>query len=293
MNRSSVGTLALLLVSAGCSVGQPSPSPSPSPSTSPSPSPSLSPETGLYLRAWQTQALPPSSTFMFAALAAVADGIWIDNNVAIPMIFPGPLLVLPQARTISPGGEQAIVNQARELGLLEGETDFTGGGVAPGGVTGHLLMIVGGTRYELSGDPSRVRFCDNGRLCPVDPGTPEAFAAFWSVLQDTSWLEPHLGPNAQYQPERLAVLLVAPAVDNSGIAQNRSEWPLSTGLEEFGQPFAGGEGLRCAVVEGEELAALLPALLSGNQMTVFVDADNVERSVNARALVPGEESPCA
>jgi hypothetical protein len=293
MNRFVDGALALLLVTAGCAgATQPSPTPSPSPVPSPSPAPSPVPSTGLYLRLWQTQALPPPSTFMFASLVTVSDGIWIDNNVAIDLIFPGPLLVLPNARSITPAGQQAIVEQARELGLLEGQTDFTGGGPMPGGVVGHILLIVDGTRYELTGDPARTRFCENGRLCPVDPGTPEAFAAFWSELQDSSWLAANLGPIAQYQPERLAVLVIAPASDNSGVAPNKSQWPLSTPFADFGQPFAGGEGLRCAVVSGDDLVTLLPALLKGNQLTIFVDSNNEQHSVNARAVVPDEESPC-
>jgi hypothetical protein len=280
-------SIAVLLVTVGCTGA------GPSPSQAPSASPSPSPESGLYLRIWQTQALPPPSTFMFAPLVTVSDGVWIDSNVAIPTIFPGPLLVLPNARVIAPAGEQAIVDQARELGLLEGETDFTGGGLMPGCSVGHVLMTVGGTTYELTGDPARAGFCANGKLCPVDPGTPDAFAAFFSVMQDSSWLESNLGPSNQYHPERLAVLLIAPAADNAGIAANRAQWPLATDFADFGQPFAGGEGLRCAVVSGEDVEALLPALLNANQMTIFVDASAAEHSLNVRALVPGEESPCA
>jgi hypothetical protein len=82
---------------------------------------------------------------MTAPMLTVSDSILIDNNVAIPLIFPGPLLVLPNATPISEQGEQAIVDQARELGLLDGPTDFTGGGVMPGGVTGNVLLVVDGT----------------------------------------------------------------------------------------------------------------------------------------------------
>ena len=71
-------------------------------------------------------------------MLTVSDGIVIDDNVAIPMIFPGPLLILPNASPLTEQGEQMMVDQARELGLLDGPTDFTGGTVAPGGVTGQL-----------------------------------------------------------------------------------------------------------------------------------------------------------
>lgn len=295
MSRLRLTGFALLLISiVGCTGAASSPSPTPSPSQSPTPTPQPSPpnEGGLYLRAWETQALPPPSTFLSGPLVTVSEGIWIDNMVAVPAIFPGPLLILQNARTITPAGEQAIIDQARELGLLEGPTDFTGGGVAPGGVTANLLLIIGDTRHELIGDPGRAKFCADGKLCPVDPGTPEAFAAFWSVLQDTSWLEANLGPNNRYQPERLAVLVVAPATANGDIMPNKTEWPLDADFATFGAPFVGGEDLRCAVVSGDDLAALLPALLNANQMTVFVDSAGVEKSLNVRALVPGEDPPC-
>jgi hypothetical protein len=230
---------------------------------------------------------------MTSPILTVVDGLLIDNNVAIPMIFPGPLLILPQARAISPAGEQALVDQARDLGLLEGATDFTGGGVAPGGITGTILIIADGERFELTGDPNRLQMC-NDRPCPVDPGTPEAFGAYWWLLSDTTqWLAANLGQPTTYQPERLAVLLVEPAADNSGLAPTRAEWPLAD-FDTFGQPFNGGAtGQRCATVEGEDLAALLPVLLASNQLSVFVDSTGVEHSVQARALVPDEESPCA
>jgi hypothetical protein len=287
---------ALLLMTVACTGAAPSPSPSPGDSSKPAPTPSPSPvpsaPTGLYMRVWQEQALPPPATFLSAPVVTVSDGMWIDNMVAVPAIFPGPLMVLPNARTITPVGEKQITDQARELGLLDGQTDFTGGQVMPGGITGMVAFIIDGVSHTLNGDPSRARFCDNNQLCPVDPGTPEAFAAFYTVIQDTRWLEANLGPNGRYQPESVAVLLIPPASGEPGIPPNKTDWPLETDFAEFGQPLAGGEGQRCANVTGEDLDKLLPALLAGNQLTVFVDATGAEHSVQARALVPGEKSPC-
>ena len=224
-------------------------------------------------------------------MLTVSDGIVIDSNVVIPLIFPGPLMVLPNATPITEDGEQALVEQARELGLLDGATDLTGGGVAPGGVTANLLMVVDGTRHQLTGDPDTLRMCGD-RPCQVDPATPEAFAAYWWLLQNTSaWLGQHLGPTAQFQPERLAVLVVPPATENGGISPNEVEWPLAD-FADFGVAFPGGEGMRCATVVGEDADTLLPVLLNANQMTVFVDGAGTKQSLNARALVPLEPSPC-
>jgi hypothetical protein len=304
MTKRITALVALALFAAACTGGataSPTPTPSattsptvaPSPTVSPSPSasPSASPASGLYLRAWQTQALPPPSSFLTGPMLTVSDGVLIDNNVAIPMIFPGPLLILPNASPITADGEKAIVEQARELGLLDGPTDFTAGSVMPGGVSGHLLLTAEGTTYELMGNPDKLVMC-NDKPCPVDPGSPEAFAAFWWLLQNTSsWLGGNLGPSAQYQPERLAVLVVAPAAANGGIATNEVAWPL-TDFATFGVPLPGGQAMSCATVFGDDLSELLPVLRNANQMTVFVDSTGAKQSLNVRALVPQEPSPC-
>ena len=270
-------TLAALLLA--CSGAPPAPTPSPTPSAGP-----------LYLRAWLTQALPPPSLFGWGPMMTVSEGVTIDYNVAVPAIFPGPLVILPNARGVSPAGEQTLIDQARELGLLSGATDFTGGGVAPGGQTGHLLMIVGGERHELIGDPARTVRCE-GLRCVADPGTPEAFAVFWRLLSDVSWLESQLGPSRPYTPQRLAIL-VGPVQPQNDFQPNRLAWPIETSLADFGQPIAGDGDLRCGVVAGDALPALLNALAQANQLSIFVDAAGNERSLTARAMVPAEPSPC-
>jgi hypothetical protein len=289
-------TLALIAVACGTSVpGSPTPSPtvraSPSPSPSLSATPTATPAARLYLRAWQTQALPPPSNYMTAPMLTVSNGILIDNNVAIPLIFPGPLLILPNASPLSEQGDQVIVDQARDLGLLDGPTDFTGGGVTPGGVAGNLLLVINGTSYELSGNPAALRMC-NDRPCQVDPGTPEAFAAFWWLMQNpTAWLGGNLGQSEQYDPERLLVLVVPPAAGGD-IPTNQVTWPLAD-FADMGVTVDGAQGTSCATVFGADLDDLLPALLNANQMTVFIDNTGADQSVNARALVPLEPSPCA
>ena len=86
--------VAVALVVVGCTgatapsatparTDQPSPPSSRSPTPTPSVSPSASPPSGLYLRAWQSQALLPPSAFLSGPMLTVSDGILIDNNVAI------------------------------------------------------------------------------------------------------------------------------------------------------------------------------------------------------------------
>jgi hypothetical protein len=309
-------TVALFtaLTVVGCSalgsLSSPSPSPIPTPTSTPSPSPSLPPSptpspsptpkptpsstigSSFYLRAWYTQALAPRYTFSWLPMLTIVDGKAIDGNVAIPMIYPGPLMVLPVERWITDAGTGAILDEARRLGLLTGSGDFTGGHPMAGGRLAQLELIVDGQRYDLTGDPSLVVNCTDGR-CDAEPGTPEAFAAFWQELGNLdAWLGDELGQSSQYKPERLAILLTAAAADEPPLTPLPMTWPLDTPLDRVGVPFPGEAGARCLTVTGDDLAVLLPMLQSANQLSTFVDAAGNKRAPVVAVLVPGEDSPC-
>ncbi|HWH36600.1 MAG TPA: hypothetical protein VNT28_02350 [Candidatus Limnocylindrales bacterium] len=285
-----VALLGLMVIIFGCASPGPTAPPSPSPTPSPSPSPTPGAQ-GLYLRAWQTQALPPEHTFGWLPTLTISDGLAIDGNVAIPMIFPGPLLIMPNVREISPEGQAAIAQLARDLGLLGGATDFTGGGLAPGGITAHVVLTIDGQSVQISGDPNATGRCAPGDLrCQPEPATPEAFAFFWARLGYLDdWLGAELSGNVDYTPDRLAVAATPPSPID--VPHNEVAWPLETPFADFGQPWTMAES-RCAVVEGSDLELLLPALMAANQATLFVDGNDEPRTVIARVLVPGEPSVC-
>jgi hypothetical protein len=278
------GALAVSMLAAGCvrSGGQVTPTPTPSPS----PEPSGSVPAGFYLRAWQTQALAPQYTFGWLPVATVANGYFIDGNVAVPAIYPGPLWIGPSASPISQKGIDMIVAEARRLGMLGESGDFADD-IPPGAIVGHVQMAVDGKVYDLTGDPSRLLRC----RCIPDPGTPAAFAAFWQELTDTrARLASELGPSRPYEPERLAVLLMPPTEAASGIEPGETAWPLAGPFAEFGVEV--GSTMRCGVVTGADLALLEPVVKSSNQLTRFVDSAGIARSLLARIMVPGEPSPC-
>lgn len=281
--------LALLtIVLAACSVGAPSPSPVPTPSPSPQPSPS--PSAAFYLRAWYTQSIPPRGTFNWLAMATVADGVFLDGNVAIDMIFPGPLTILPIARQITPNGIALLIAEARRLGLLSDTTDFTGGQPMPGARLGQLQLVVDGVTYNLTGNPDLAIQCVRAP-CEAAPGTPEAFAAFWQELSLAgTWLDAELGPSQQYVPDRVALLLTPPT--NQDMANQLVDWPFDTPLAEAGVEFPGEAGDRCVTLSGEALDAIWPTLRDGNQLTVFADSAGTQAAPIVRVLVPGDESPC-
>jgi hypothetical protein len=250
----------------------------PQPSLTPNPSPA----SAFYLRAWYTQAIPPQYTFSWLPPVTISDGSYINGNVAVPAIYPGPLLIVPLTSTISDAGVAAIVAEATRLGLLGEQSDFTGDQALPGAKLGQIEMIVDGKTYELTGKPDLQIVCITAP-CEGAPGSPEAFAAFWSDITGLeSWLADELGPAEPYDPDRVAVMFSEPETAISSPPATVVAWPLS-------DPVTAGD---CVTLAGDGLVAALPVLESANQATVFT-SDGQYLAATARVLVPGEPSPCA
>jgi hypothetical protein len=277
-----------MLVTTGCA-GPAAPTATP---TAPLPTATAGIPAGFYLRAWLTQALPPRSAFTMVPVLTVAAGVLIEGNVAVPAIYPAPLLLQLIGHTVTDAGNAAIVDEARREGLLDAVTDFTGGTMAPGAQLAHIEIVVDGRDRLLFGDPTRIVRCGATRCIP-QPGTPEAFAAFWARFADMAgWLGPEVGPSAPYDPVRLAILAVAPEAAGAPIQPGRAAWPLDRPFAIWGDAFGGSATDRCGTVSGDDLARLLPALRTANALTRFVDAAGAERSLVVRPLVPGEMDPC-
>jgi hypothetical protein len=276
------GAVIAAVLVAGCTAGSGA-----GPTAEPSSPDGPPPAGGFYLRAWQTQALAPQYTFAWLPVTTIANGIYIDGQIAVPAIYPGPLWAGPVARSISQKGIDAIVAEARRLEMLGSRTDFIESPAA-GSILGHIDLAVDGKVYNLTGDPSLLARC----RCIPDPGTPAAFAAFWQRLTDLAgWLPDELGPSEPYEPSRIAVLTVPPSGPATGITANEVTWPLATPFADFGEPM-GSETMRCGVVWGTDLAVLLPLVKTSSQLTRFVDSRGARISLQVRALVPDEPSPC-
>ena len=150
--------------------------------------PALSPQADTYwLRATASQAIPPIDQFPIPPVATITgDGTYITVGPQDAM-YPGPTLPNLIGRPISDAGRARLLAEAQRLGLLSGQTDFTAEGGVPGGVTGRLELTLDGQRITLTGSPEAEIQCVT-TPCEAPPGTPAAFAAFWSSLQDPTWL---------------------------------------------------------------------------------------------------------
>jgi hypothetical protein len=279
--------ILLSVLVAGCTAagGTTPPGASSSPGES-GPAGPVPPPSGFYLRAWQSQALAPQYTFGTLPAATIADGRFYDGMVAIPMIYPGPLYVGLSSQTISLTGIEAIIAEAQFDGLLGSKTDFTEQPM-PGSVTCHLELTVSGVTRDLIG-----RCAADAVQASGPPGTPAAFNSFWNKITSLSaWLGPELGLSTEYSPSRLAVLAGPPTEAQAGMAAVDKPWPLASPFDSFGIAM-GSPDYRCAVVAGADLAALLPAVKAGNQLTRFVDGQAVKKSLQVRVVLPGEPGPC-
>ena len=139
------------------------------------------------------------------------DGTYITVGPQDAM-YPGPALPNLLGRPITDAGRARILAEAQRLGLLTGQTDFTADGGVPGGVTGRIELTVDGQRVTLTGSPEAHIECVT-TPCEAPPGTPAAFGAFWSSLQDPAWLGDAIGPESavRRRPLRAPHRSAAPA----------------------------------------------------------------------------------
>jgi hypothetical protein len=282
--RAAMGILVAATLS-GCVGSGPGVSGSSSHAVSSAPSAPAS-AAGFYLRAWQTQAFAPQYTFAWLAPVTIANGQFIDGNVAVPAIYPGPIYVGPQSRPISDAGVAAIVAEARKDGLLGDKTDFSTS-AAPGSVLTHIQLQIDGVTRELSGPLSKGQVPD-----PAAPATPAAYQSFWNqIMSINAWLAADLGQGNSFTPTSLAVLVTPPTAATAGIAATDKAWPLATTFATFGKSF-GGSAYRCATVTGADAATLLAVVVDSNQLTHFSDSTGAKASLQVRAMLPGELDPC-
>ncbi len=281
--------VAVALVAA-CGGGAASPSPAPPSPVNPTPViPVPSPAEGAtyWLRMTTFQAIPPVNLFAVPPTATITgDGQYLVQG-AVPAIYPGPLVMPLFGRQVSDAGRAQILAWADELGLLSGQTDFTGDGGLPGGITGKIELTVDGRLVALTGLP------DAASPDPK-PGSPEAFGELWRRISSLPQTLPgELGPEQPYTPTAYAILVGQPPAPQDGMTTSLMDWPLDTPLATFGGPVANNSA-RCGLVEGEDAATLTPALAQANQLTMWTQDPefSVAYGLTVRPIVAGE-NPCA
>ncbi len=285
VRRLAVPLLVVALVSA-CGGGVASTA---TPAVQPTPViPSSSPDAagGYWLRMTTFQAIPPVNLFAVPPTSTITgDGLYVVQG-AVPAIFPGPLVMPLFGRQVSEAGRAQIVAWADELGLLGGQTDFTGSGGLMGGVTGRIELTVDDQLVTLTGLP-------DAQSPDPAPGSPEAFGELWRRIANLpETLPAEVGPESPYAPTAYAILVGPPPDPQDGLTSPIADWPLETPLATFGGPVANGT-YRCGLVDGEDAVTLRPALEQANQLTQWVQDPETSATfgLTVRPIVAGE-NPC-
>lgn len=284
----AVTAVAFFVVACGGAVPTTVPSsPTSAPPTSTPPTPTPDPNGAPYwLRMTTWQAIPPQNLFSLTPAAVItAEGQYLVPG-AMLAIFPGPLVMPLVGCQVSETGRDTIIGWARELGLLSGKTDFVGELGLAGAMTGRIELTVDGRLVTLTG------------MAEVDgvlePGSPAAFAELWRrVASLAGTLASELGPEEAYTPTAYAILVGPPPELQAGIQGSIADWPLETPLANFGGPVLDGS-YRCGLVDGEDVAALRPALESATQLTQWIQDPETSAAfgLTVRPIVAGE-NPCA
>jgi hypothetical protein len=216
------------------------------------------------------------------------DGTLIVQGPQIE-IYPGPALPSLVSIPISEDGVQAILEAARDAGLMDGDASYGNDCVADAATTVFTTNADGATSvvsaYALDvGAPT-------GTCGGKDDEARAALAGFQAMLGDLQgWLpQGSVGAERPYDPTELRVY-VQPYRGDPELPQDAVEWPLDVPLDAFGEPALDAPtDTRCGVVSGAEFEALFAAAQGANQLTPWTSG-GTEYSLILRPLLPDEHA---
>lgn len=245
-------------------------------------------------------ALPFSDVMNLPPFTMTGDGRVILPGAMID-IFPGPLMPPVQARQLTEGGIQQVLELIAASRQFGGSTDWRG--------AQNFVADANDTVFTLHAEEREVVVSVYG-LGTVGPGIdpppnfPEAELAAHQALQrlvdklttldtwlpESAWADTGWRP---YEPDSM-ILLVRNAdgdpPDDTGIGITKVEWPAAGDPEAFGEPTT-LEGYRCGAVTGDDAAAWLAVLAESTQLTRFIGDDH-KYEVKVRPLLPDEPETC-
>jgi hypothetical protein len=220
--------------------------------------------------------------YALATLPSVSiygDGRMIVQGPQIE-IYPGPALPNLIQTRLSEERIQAILEAARDAGLLGGDAHYGFDCVADAATTtftvaadGRLSVV---SAYALDlGEPGD---------CPgADVEARAKLAKFQTRLGELT--VPAAGDEEPYEPSKVRVY-VLPYRAEPELPQEPVAWPIGS-LATFGEPVEAFEGARCGVVSDEDLGAVLALAQTANQLTPWT-SDGEEHLLIFRPLLPDE-----
>lgn len=225
-------------------------------------------------------------------LSLYGDGLYITPGAQIE-IYPGPALPALSQQRLSPDALQLLIQAALDAGLDKDRnyTDLGSMMVSDAPTTTFTLTIDGQTYttnvYALDFD-----------LGPKPDRMPEEefqarkdLLAFQSKASDLSWLpDGSVTDEGMYEPTALRIFSGSYQPDPE-LTQTPIAWPLTPGLDLFGESLASTPGaMRCGTVAADAAASLLPLAEQANQLTPWT-SDGTRYGLLFRPLLP-DESGC-
>jgi hypothetical protein len=276
--------LAIAAVAAACvgSAGAAGSTPSPRP---------VDPDKVIFRVSWEGGFVPPEMLLGRLPMVAVyTDGRVITQGPVLA-IYPGPFMPNLQERTLSEAGLERLIALARDKDLLK-DVHFGFPGIAD--ATDTVLEInLDGNSYRVSAYALAEAGFD-GEIAPqieLEPAEVEGRIALREFIDALITIPEadFVDQSRAYEFEALR-LYVKPAdvVENSEFPgeQPPIAWPLAD-LATAGTAIDNPSVDRCLVVEGDDLATVLPLVRSANQLSVFVSEGEVY-SLIPQPLYPGE-----
>jgi hypothetical protein len=205
-------------------------------------------------------------------------------------IYPGPALPNLLVTQISEEGIQAILEAARDAGLLGPDRRYDHPGIADAHTTTFTVVAEGRTHvvsaYALGFDEQPA-----GLISQEDLEARQKLNDFQMKLGDLgSWLpEGSVGEEEPFSFDELRIFVRDQAPRDDALEQPELRWPLSPGLADFGAVLPDLD-IRCGSVQGSDLDALMPLAQEANELTPWRNDDHLYGLI-FRPLLP-DESGC-
>ncbi|MET1232715.1 MAG: hypothetical protein ABWY52_07680 [Candidatus Limnocylindrales bacterium] len=203
-------------------------------------------------------------------------------------VEPAPALPSLQVTTLDSAGVDAVLAKAAAAGLVGADRELRMPTEADPTITAFDIFLDGQRRRTIVESLAEIAD-DDPRFPPKSREQRAAMKAVEAMLTDpaSSLAGNIVGEDAVYAPTAVGVLVASAAEDPSTGEPTIVEWPLAD-LATLGSEVEGVQGLRCAVVEGEDWTTLQPLAGSANQATQW-SSGGAMYTLKFRPLLPGEE----
>jgi hypothetical protein len=201
-------------------------------------------------------------------------------------IYPQPALPNLLVRRVTEDGIQAILEAARDVGLMQSDATYPNPCVIDAPDTVFTVTADGSTSVVSA---TALGFDGGGTCEGVDVAARGRISTFQNDLGDlASWLpDGSVGAEETYEPQEIRIF-VLPYQGDPNLPQEPTSWPLETPLGSFGRP--AGDQLQdasCGSVTGTDLENLRPSLEGANQLTPWESGGERHRLL-LRPLLPDE-----